>query len=550
MLRKLIVSNYAIIEHVEINFTHPFSVFSGETGAGKSIILEAIGLVLGDRADISALRNNEQKCVIEAVLTAPDSLKSVFEALDVDFEHETILRREITTSGRSRSFVNDTPINQQDLRSLGQQLLDIHHQHENVKLMDPAFQLGIIDGFADHKKALTTYMSTYTDYSAKNTELEALQRNLQNDLKEKDFLEYQLEEINNFNPQTSDAELEEQFNVQANAEKIKSAVNASEQLLDAGNTGVLDLLAELQRQLQAVQDVNDKYGELYNRVTSSLLELQDLSNEIQLINNDLEFGQDEFIRMEQRLDQLNAMLTKHGLSSVQQLLELKNELESKLHGETSSEERIAALSNEVETLRAKLQEQGSGITSTRLNVIERLCSELQGLLKELGMPEACIVIDHETLQEPGTKGWDQFTWKFSANEGFEPQPLKSVASGGELARLALGMKHLYARTQQLPTIIFDEIDTGVSGEIADKIGQLMRALSGNTQVITITHSPQVAARGDQHYLISKHKEGSITNSTVTLLDETQRLEELAKMLSGSTLTKEARDNARILLSAN
>lgn len=550
MLKKLIVSNYAIIEHVEINFTHPFSVFSGETGAGKSIILEAIGLVLGDRADISALRNNEQKCVIEAVLTAPENLRSTFEELDVDFESETIIRREITTSGRSRSFVNDTPISQQHLRSLGQQLLDIHHQHENVKLMDPAFQLDIIDGFAEHKDALLQYTQVYQDYSAKKSELDALQKSLQSDLRERDFLEYQLEEINGFDPKPEDATLSEQFSVLANAEKIKSAVSASEQLLDAGNTGVLDLLAELQRHLQTVQDVNEKYSELYERVTSSLLELQDLSNDIQLINNDLEFGQDEFLRKEQRLDQLNTMLTKHGLNTVDELLSLKEELEGKLHGEASSEDRITVLQSEVNDLLKTLNQQGSGISKNRRGVISQLCQELQTMLKELGMPEARVEILHEKLNEPGTKGFDQFTWMFSANDGFEPQLLKSVASGGELARLALSMKHLYAQRQQLPTIIFDEIDTGVSGEIADKIGQLMRGLSANTQVITITHSPQVAARGDQHYLISKHKENGITTSTVSLLDETKRLEELAKMLSGSTLTKEARDNARILLSAN
>lgn len=550
MLSRISITNYAIIEQAHVEFQQPFSVFSGETGAGKSIIMNALSLALGKRADATALKNSEKKCIIEATFKLPIRLKPFFDAEDLDFEEVTFLRREITPSGRSRSFVNDTPVNQQTLQALAPLILDIHSQHQNLQLFDDGFRQELIDGFAGVVDIREEYRSNYKERASLIRQIDLLETKNSDGLKEQDFLQFQLEEINAFNPVDKDEELEAAFKRMAGSEELKRAFEDAEDMISGGQGSIIDKLISLEHRLEGVKEYEDTAGDLASRIQSMRIELEDIYNEVQRLNAGTEFGEEEYREAEERMNMLNTLLKKHMVSTVAELQGIQQEIEEKLNGfqhldEEISEKRktLVALENKMDLLAGKL-------TRKRVACLNELTTAVKRIVAELGMKDAELIVEHASMTDFGPDGKDSFAWLFSANKGHAPAPLNKVASGGELSRLVLALKYLLAKTYKLPAIVFDEIDMGVSGEVADKVGAIMKDLSASTQVIAITHSPQVAARADQHFLVQKSDAGDKTVSNIKLLNTDERLEELAKMLSGSKLTNEARENARILLLAN
>ena len=551
MLTHLSIQNYALINQLTIDFTKGLSIITGETGAGKSILLGALGLVMGNRADLSSLKDTEKKCVIEAQFSLDGyDLQELFEELDVDFEVETIIRREILPSGKSRAFVNDTPVTLSVLSALKTKLIDIHSQHQTLQLSDVNFQFSVIDALAKNQAKIASYKRGLKAYSKLKKELKALHEETE---KSKEQYEYNLHLFNELEEaklQVGEQEvLEEKLDKLNNIEEIK--LNLSEALGVSVNEeiGIQTLLLSLENKLQKISSYSKEYEELANRVTSVKIELDDVVTELESANEEVEFNPNEIEELNDRLQLIYNLQKKHSVATITELQEIYESLSEKVAQVEDAGGLIAKKEAEIKEVAQKLDEVAKMITTSRNKVIPKLKKEIEYLLSELGMPNARFAIELRPSEEYLSNGKDALEFLFSANKGGNFGELKKVASGGELSRIMLSIKKILSENIQLPTIIFDEIDTGVSGEVSNKIAKIMQDMGVNMQVITITHLPQIASKGVQHYKVFKGEEAGVTTSNLKLLSESERIREIAEMLSGKDVSESALTHAKELLAS-
>ncbi|MDM1407353.1 DNA repair protein RecN [Myroides sp. DF42-4-2] len=551
MLTSLSIKNFALIDHLEIDFFNGFSIITGETGAGKSIVLGALGLLQGKRADLGSLKNKEEKCVIEGQFSVdPYKLEELYSFLDMDYEPVTIIRREILPSGKSRAFVNDSPVNLTDLQELSAVLLDIHSQHQTSELSEETYQIKVIDAIAKNEEILEEYQKYLKQYKTALASLQQLKEDEVELLKEQDYHAFLLEELVAAQLSTIDqAELESEFEKLNNVEHVRESFALATQLLSADQVGVIQGLKELRQTLQKTATVSKDYEELYNRVVSAEIELADLANEIEREVDHVVLDPERLTVVHERLQMLYALQKKHQVNTVEELLSIEADLNDKVFQVGDIQEKILAVEKEIATLLVKLDELAAVLSQARQQAIPALSDQLVEILTLVGMPHATFQFDFKTVDHYLNNGKDQMQLQFSANKGMDYGLLKKVASGGELSRIMLAIKAILARYSNLPTIIFDEIDTGVSGEVADKMGVIMKDMSTLMQVFAITHLPQIAAKGHQHYKVFKASEGDSTTSKLIQLNPEQRIEEIAQMLSGKDITASALQHAKELLNS-
>lgn len=554
MIRRLHIENYALIEHLDIEFHPGFSVITGETGAGKSIIIGAIGLLLGQRADSKAMKPGANRCVIESTFDlSAYQLDSFFSENDFDFDGaECIIRRELTASGKSRAFINDTPASLAQLKEIGEQLIDVHSQHKNLLLGKEDFQLNILDIVANHQTLLDEYRDAYKAYKASVRELESVQEEAKRSREDEDYLRFQVEQLANENLQEDEqAELEAEQETLEHAEDIKSALYTAANLLQSSTDGA-DALSLLKQGLSALLSISSVYvtaNELAERLDSCYIELKDVAEELEGNAEDVEYNPQRLEQVNERLNTIYTLQKKHGVDTVGDLLALQEELEEKLMRITHSDEMLEELRQKVDAQHKQCLQLAEQLSKERQRVAKQVEQEMQERLLPLGMPNVqfkCSVIVHPSELTP--TGYDQVQFLFNANKSGDLKPVSQIASGGEIARVMLSLKALIAGAVKLPTIIFDEIDTGVSGSIAEKMARIMQEMGQHErQVISITHLPQIAAMGAHHYKVYKEDTEDATLSHIVPLTAEQRVEEIAHMLSGEKLTQAALDNARSLL---
>ena len=549
MIASLSIENFALIERLSVDFKPGFSIITGETGAGKSILLDALGLVLGQRADLSALFNKEQKCVVEAQFNLDGyQLEPFFEALDWDFDLQTIIRREILPGGKSRAFVNDTPVNLADLQQLAVRLIDVHSQHQTAEITDAGFQLAMLDAVAGQQETLSDYARILSEYKKLNAQLTAAREKKSAAIKESDYLTFLLEELTAAQLTMGEQEtLEAEFEKGSNVEAIRQHLDKGLSLLHDDQYGILTLLREFKGAMQKMSALSQEFQPLADRSQSALIELDDLAAELAASADSLEVDPERLEEVSQKLQLIYALQKKHQVQTVTQLLAIRDDLDAQTVGMASLDDEIVRLEQDVAEFHEKLSAMAKRLSTGRLAAIPRLTDSLAEVLSQLGMPHVRVNIDLTPSADFTSTGTDVISFLFSANKGAEFGPLKKVASGGERSRIMLAVKYILAKHSTLPTIIFDEIDTGVSGEMADAMGNIMKSMSNSMQVFAITHLPQIAAKGDQHFKVSKRTDGARTTSTLTLLDKESRIAEIAQMLSGSAVSDSAINHARALL---
>lgn len=550
MLRSLYIQNYALIEQLDIRLENGFSVITGETGAGKSIILGAIGLLLGQRADVKAIRRGASKCIIEARFEiAAYGMQPFFEANDLEYEDECIQRREVYASGKSRAFINDTPASLAQMKELGEMLIDVHSQHQNLLLNKEGFQLNVLDILAHNDGALSVYADCYGSWKKAQQQLEELIARAERDKADEDFVRFQLEQLEEANLTAGEQEeLEQEAELLSHAEDIKAGLYRVGQGLSADEGGLLPLLNDCLSTMQSMRKVYPAAEELSERLESSYIELKDIAQEVAGREEEVEFNPARLDEVNARLNLIYTLQQKHRVSTVDELLTLQEEYASRLSAITSSDDQIEDLKQQCADLYNKVKQQAAVLTESRVAAAREVEKQMASRLVPLGMPNVRFQVEVGTRKEPGVHGADTVSFLFSANKNGTLQSISSVASGGEIARVILSLKAMIAGAVKLPTIVFDEIDTGVSGEIADRMADIMQEMGdSNRQVISITHLPQIAARGRVHYKVYKEDNENETNSHIRRLTDEERVEELAHMLSGATLTEAALNNARALL---
>ncbi len=556
MLTHLTINNYVLIESLDIDFAAGFSVMTGETGAGKSIILGALGLLTGGRADTGSIMPGAAKCTVEGIFNIDGyDLQSVFEENEIDYEPtECILRREVSSNGKSRAFVNDSPVNVSALRQIGLRLLDIHSQHSNLLLENPAFQLGIVDTVAGHLDLLGQYRECYVRIVETKRQLKELEENLAKRQSDEDYLRYQLDQLDEFKPQPGeDEELKQQQSALSHAEDIKISLSTIDAFLNGDDSengmGAIDALRRSSQTMQQIASVYPAIEDYLSRLESVVIEVKDIAGDINGMVEDIEYNPARLQQVTERLDQLYSLEQKHHVGSSEELIALAEDIRSKLALLTDSEDNIKELRKQIEVETEQAKKLTEKLSVGRLKAskqVEKLVSES---IAAMDMPAAIFKADIEKTNELQPSGMDNATFLFSANKNMTPRPLADVASGGEMSRVMLALKALTSKQMNLPTIIFDEIDTGVSGKVASSMAQIMAQMSsgGNQQVLAITHLPQIAAKGDAHYFVYKEDEGTRTLTHIKQLDQEGRITELAHMLSGNMVTEAARENARQLL---
>ncbi len=549
MLKSLSIKNFALIDSLEIDFLGGFSTITGETGAGKSIILGALGLLQGKRADLGSLKNKDEKCIIEGHFSvAPYKLEELYSFLDIDYEALTIIRREILPSGKSRAFVNDSPVNLTDLQELSAVLIDIHSQHQTSDLSDETYQLKVIDAIAVNEGILEKYQNYLREYKKANTQLKQLKEQQIELLKEQDYNSFLLDELKEANlSDINQEELEEELEKLSNVEQVRESFLHATQLLTTDSIGLVSVLKDLRNVLQKISSVSKSYEDYYNRIVSAEIEIADLSNEIENEIENVISDPERLIVVTDRLQILYTLQKKHQVSTVDDLIVIEQNLSEKVFQVSSIEEQIKEVETNLTQLTLQLDDYASQLSSARKKAIPEIQKQLVEILTLLGMPYASFKFEFKDVSHYLNNGKDAMQMLFSANKGMEYGLLKKVASGGELSRIMLSIKAILARYSNLPTIVFDEIDTGVSGEIADKMGVIMKDMSSLMQVFAITHLPQIAAKGHQHYKVFKALDGNTTSSQLMILDKESRVEELAKMLSGKDVTTSALQHAKQLL---
>lgn len=549
MITSLSIKNFALIDQLAIDFTNGLSIITGETGAGKSIILGALGLVLGKRADLSSLKNTDEKCVIEAHFEISKyNLLPFFEANDLDYEAETIIRREILPSGKSRAFINDSPVNLQELQELSLFLIDIHSQQQTQELSEEEVQFKIIDAIADNKKEFATYQEVLRKFRASKAQLTALQKRQGESLKEQEYHSFLLEEL--WSAKLVDGEqeqLEEDFERLNNVETIKEAIDKSLQIANEEEIGVLYHLKEIKSSLQRIAPFGSKYQELLERINSVIIEFDDISLELNQQAEQLLNDPEKLEYTNQKLQLIYTLQKKHQVKKVAELLVIQNELDQSLVSISNLESEIEKLNETIAINEVELDALAQIIHDKRLEAIPVLTEKMILILEKLGMPNVRFKIDLKLVATYFLNGKEELQFLFSANKGGDFGLLKKVASGGEMSRIMLAVKAILAEYSKLPTLIFDEIDTGVSGEIAIRMGEIMKQMSANMQVFAITHLPQIAAKGDSHFKVAKTTVGELTNSELKLLTEDERVLEIAQMLSGTVVSESALNHARALL---
>jgi DNA repair protein RecN (Recombination protein N) len=549
MIQRLYIRNYAIIDEVDISFSKQLNIITGETGAGKSIILGALGLIMGNRAETRILKNQEKKCIIEGRFDIQHyDLKDFFEHYDLDYDILLTIRREITPSGKSRAFVNDSPVKLGILRKLTAQLLDLHQQFDSLDINSEGFQLEMIDAIAQNKDQLVTYKKLFKAYRKNQKELEQLIDLYQKQTQEMDFIEFQLDELvtANFEPDEQKS-LEDELSVLTNAEGIKVALGKAFQVICEDEMAVIGQLQELSNEIANVAKFHPKLQKYLERYESIVIELQDIGEEFGSIAEDTEYNEERIQELSERLDLLYRLQKKHFVNSIEELLQIQETLQTKVDGFSNSTEKIEYLELLIDNQENELQELANALSQSRQAVVPFFEEEIHKMLAQLNMKHAQLKIELKSSEELTATGTDLIAFLFAANKGSRLDNIRNVASGGEISRLALCTKSLVADAITLPTLIFDEIDTGVSGDVALKMGHILRELANRHQVISITHTPQIAARANHHFLVYKFIDKDTTISSVKLLEEKERVNEIAVMLSGNPPSKSALDNAKELL---
>ena len=549
MLTALSIKNYALIDDLKVDFPEGFIIITGETGSGKSIMLDALSLILGKRADMSALRNKEEKCIIEAEFSLQNyEFQSLFEELDIDYDLQTIIRREILPSGKSRAFVNDVPATLEVLSRLGQVLVDIHSQHQTLALSDTSFQFAIIDAMANNKSLLAEYVQLHQLLKKEQKKLEELIEFQKNAKKEYDYNLHQLKELKSATLEEGILEeLEESYEEASNIEDIKENVSESLYLLNDENIGILNNLRELKRSFSSLTEYKKLYRDLYERIESAFLELEDLASEISDIDESIETDPDNLEQISKQLNKIYSLQKKHSVATVEELIAIQQELEEAVSKTESVDIDLNKQKKIVEEQHTATLKKANQLHKVREKVIPALDKKLTNFMHELGMPNGRFSITLTATDTFFANGNDELSFLFSANKGGEFGQLKKVASGGELSRIMLAVKAIMAEHTALPTIMFDEIDTGVSGEISQKMGDIMKQMSQNRQVFAITHLPQIAAKGAYHFKVFKEDSKGKTTTHLKLLIEEERIIELSEMLEGKNSGASARNHAIELL---
>ena len=549
MLTSLSIKNYALIDSLNVDFNDGFSIITGETGAGKSILLGGLSLILGKRADLSSLKDATQKCIIEAVFNISNyNLKPLFESEDFDFESQTIIRREILPSGKSRAFVNDSPVNLTSLQLLGERLVDIHSQHQTLQLTSNDFQFQVIDALAKNEDSLQNYRTLLKDYKNLKKEYKELLSFQTEAIKEHDYNSFLLNELLEANLVVGEVEvLEAEYETLNNIEGIKENLSEAYQLLSDEQLGVLSSLTSLKNIFQKLSGFSSQYEELFNRANSSLIDMNDLFSEIHVLQDNLEVNPNRLEVVDAKLKMIHVLMQKHVVSDVSELITIKNQLEEKVAVTENLDETIQKKQSEIVSKETELNTISQGIHTNRSEVIPQLKKELETILLDLGMPNAQFNIDVVISDTFYANGKDELSFLFSANKGGSFNELKKAASGGELSRIMLAIKSVLAEYIQLPTIMFDEIDSGVSGEISNKMGDIMLQMSKNMQVFSITHLPQIAAKGLSHFKVYKEDVNEVTQTNLIKLNRDERIVEIAQMLGGSEMSTSAIAHAKELL---
>ncbi|WP_313513049.1 DNA repair protein RecN [Sphingobacterium sp.] len=549
MLSKLQIKNYALIDALDINFDDKLNIITGETGAGKSIIMGALGLILGNRAESKHFFDESRKCIIEGHFYIKDyNLQDLFNSLDLDYEDTSLIRRELHADGKSRAFVNDTPVTLQTLKVLGEKLIDIHSQHATLQINTESFQLLVLDTVAQNQSVLADYKKRYQEYKRTVAELKQLEEDLAKAQSESDYQQFVFNELEQANLQDQEQEgLEAEQSQLENAEEIKRHFHAASSELQDGEINVLDSLKQALSSLQNGARYLPSSESLVDRLQSSLIELKDLSAEVEQVAEGISMDEERLSIVNERLSVLYDLQKKHRVATVKELLELKQDLENKLQATDSQGEQIEVLKLKIEKLHQEISKLADQLTNNRNKATKIVEKEVQEVLSRVGMPHAQLNVELNKLSDFKSTGQDEVSFLFSANKGQALQPIHKVASGGELSRVMLAIKSLVAKTSALPTIIFDEIDTGISGEVALRVGELMEELAENMQVISITHLPQIASQGNSHFKVYKEDKGNKTKSNIVLMNEEERVLEIAQMLSGANPEDTAIQHAKEML---
>ncbi len=549
MLNNLYINNYALIDKLDIQFHKGFSVITGETGAGKSIFIGALSLILGKRADTFVLFNKKAKCIVEGQFNVSGlKLENFFDDNNLDYEQECILRREIATNGKSRAFINDTPVTLAVLKKLGEQLVDIHSQQENLLLSNSAFQLDVIDRFGTNEKLLNTYQDKFADYKSDLQKLELLKSQNNSFKRDEDYFSFQFNELEaaQLNEEETNKLIEKE-KLLSHAEEVNAAVEMARSLLVNDEVSVVGNISNLLGAFSKLADYHNDFKEIYQRLSSVNIELKDIATDIDslIVDNGNDDNSLQFINS--RLDLVYSLQQKHSVNSVKELIILKAEFESKLNGISNLEEEIAVLESKLDKDITELNNLAKKLSIQRKKSSKAFALEINKQIAKLGMPDARFIIDFKLLDSINSKGFDKIDFLFNPNKGEHVREVSKIASGGEVSRLMLAVKSLVTSRKLLPTIIFDEIDSGVSGDIAAKVGKLLKQMSDNHQLIAISHLPQIAAKAHMHYFVFKENKSGATHSSMSLLSEEERVEEVAKMLSDEYVSDSARETARGLM---
>ncbi len=552
MLKKLLIRNYILIDELDIQFNEGLTIITGETGAGKSVLLGALGLILGQRADAGALLDKKKKCIIEGVFAIENySLQKFFKEHELDYESETGLRREITVDGKSRAFINDTPVNLSVLRELADTLVDIHSQHETLTIANSRFQLSVVDAFAGHEKKLVSFKNLFNDHTKLSATLDELKAREQRSKSDLDYYQFQFNELEEARLKTGEQEeLETELHALTHSEEIKQQLSNAFAALAGDEENIISHLASVQASLQSIAKYDARYAELAERIKSAAVEIKDIGAEAEQMERQVRFDPSRADEVNERLNTIFKLEQKHHLKTVDELITLKNELEEKLNGIGSLEEEILKMQKEKDAMFQSMIKSAKEISAARKKTFNEIEKSVKWLTTELVMPNAVLKVQHEMVSDEmiNSNGLDRITFLFSANKGGEFKELGKVASGGELSRLMLVIKSLLAGLAALPTIIFDEIDTGISGEVASSVGNIMQKIAHKHQVIAITHLPQIAGKGNSHFLVYKTDTKSATHTGIRMLNPDERVNEIARMLSGQKLTEAAIEHAKDLLS--
>ncbi len=549
MLQKLSIRNYALIDSVELELDKGLNIITGETGAGKSIMLGALSLILGQRAETKYFFNQDKKCIIEGWFLLSDQLlKGLFEENDLDFYEENTLRREISTDGKSRAFINDTPVTLTVMKLIGERLIDIHSQHATLEVSDPTFQLSVVDTLAAHQQLLADYRSKFKQYKQQQKLLTNLQEKATEARNKQDYEQFLFNELEIAELQADEQEkLETELQMLNNAESIKRSLLTGHNLLSDEETAVLPILKEVVSQIQQIEKFNTDYEALNERLRSSLIELKDIASELSGLEENIIFNPSKIEEINNRLDLIYSFQQKHRVNSIPELLSIQEQLSENLANILSGDEEIERIIKALELMHTELEQIAAKLSVNRSKAIETTEKSVGKILHQVGMPNAKIKIEQSSATELNKDGKDLISLLFSANSGQPPAPIGKVASGGELSRLMLAIKSIMAKHTSLPTLIFDEIDTGISGETALRVGDVIGELEKNMQVICITHLPQIAAKGNAHYFVYKNEQGQRTTTGIRRLDDAARVDAIAEMLSGKKPGVSAMENAKDLL---